>query len=48
VTRWFRLNEQIKLRIDGQFFNLVNHPNFGLPALGYAGVPGNPSTARRV
>jgi hypothetical protein len=44
LTKWFRLNERIKLRIDGQFFNLFNHPNFGLPVLGYAGVPGKPST----
>ena len=34
----------MKLRIDGQFFNLFNHPNFGLPVLGYAGIPGKPST----
>jgi Carboxypeptidase regulatory-like domain len=44
ITRWFRLNEKAKLRIDGQCFNLLNHPNFGLPVLGYAGIPGKPST----
>jgi Carboxypeptidase regulatory-like domain len=44
LTKWFALSERLKLRIDGQFFNLFNHPNFGLPVLGYAGVPGNPST----
>ena len=43
-TKWFALSERIKLRIDGQFFNVFNHPNFGLPVLGYAGVPGRPST----
>jgi hypothetical protein len=32
------------LRIDGRFFNVFNHPNFGLPVLGYAGIPGNRST----
>ena len=44
LTKWFRLNDRAKLRIDGQFFNLFNHPNFGLPVLGYAGVPAKPST----
>jgi hypothetical protein len=44
LTKWFRLNDRVKLRIDGQFFNLFNHPNFGLPVLGYAGIPGEPST----
>jgi len=38
------VTERIKFRIDGQFFNLFNHPNFGLPVLGYAGIPGNRST----
>jgi hypothetical protein len=44
VTKWFTLNERVKLRIEGQFFNVFNHPNFGLPVLGYAGVPGNTAT----
>ena len=44
LTKWFVLNEHLKLRIDGQFFNLFNHPNFGLPVIGYAGIPGKPST----
>ena len=44
LTKWFTLTERVKLRIDAQFFNLFNHPNFGLPVLGYAGVPGNTST----
>ena len=44
LTKWFRLSEHVKLRVDGQFFNLFNHPNFGLPVLGYAGVPGKPAT----
>jgi hypothetical protein len=44
VTKRFALSERVKLRIDGQFFNLFNHPNFGLPILGYAGIPGKPST----
>jgi hypothetical protein len=44
LTKWFQLAERVKLRIDGQFFNVFNHPNFGLPVLGYAGIPGKPST----
>ncbi len=44
LTKWFSLGERVKLRIEGQFFNLFNHPNFGLPVLAYAGVPGRPST----
>jgi hypothetical protein len=44
LTRWFHLSERLKLRIDGQFFNVFNHPNFGLPVLGHAGIPGKPST----
>lgn len=31
-------------RIEGQFFNLFNHPNFAIPSLVYAGIPGKPST----
>ncbi|HUB79809.1 MAG TPA: carboxypeptidase regulatory-like domain-containing protein [Bryobacteraceae bacterium] len=44
LTRWFALKERLKLRLDCQFFNLFNHPNFGLPVLGYAGVPGKTAT----
>jgi hypothetical protein len=44
LTKWFRLNDRVKLRIDAQFFNLFNHPNFGLPVRGYAGIPGKAST----
>jgi hypothetical protein len=44
LTKWFPLTERVKLRIDGQFFNVFNHPNFGLPVLVYAGIPGNPAT----
>jgi len=44
LTKWFQLSERVKLRIEGQFFNVFNHPNFGLPVLGYAGIPGKPST----
>jgi Carboxypeptidase regulatory-like domain len=44
LTRWFTLHDRLKLRIDGQFFNIFNHPNFGYPALVYAGISGKPST----
>jgi Carboxypeptidase regulatory-like domain len=44
LTKWFTLNEHVKLRLDGQFFNLLNHPNFALPSVVIAGIPGNPST----
>jgi hypothetical protein len=44
LTKWFTLREHLRMRIDGQFFNVFNHPNFGLPVLGYAGIPGNRST----
>ena len=44
VTKWFPLNERVKLRFDAQFFNVFNHPNFGLPSMVLAGIPGKPST----
>jgi hypothetical protein len=44
VTKWFPLTERAKLRLEGQFFNLFNHPNFGLPSMVLAGIPGKPST----
>ncbi|MDR3698271.1 MAG: carboxypeptidase regulatory-like domain-containing protein [Candidatus Sulfopaludibacter sp.] len=44
LTKWFSLKEHLKLRVDAQVFNVLNHPNFGLPAVVYAGVPGRPST----
>ena len=34
ITKWFPLNERVKLRFDAQFFNVFNHPNFGLPSIG--------------
>jgi len=43
VTKQFRLSERLSLRVDGQFFNVLNHPNFGLPTA-TAGVPGKPAT----
>ncbi len=44
ITKWFTLKERLKLRIDGQFFNLFNHPNFSLPSNVIAGIPGKPAT----
>ncbi len=44
ITKWFPLSERVKLRFDAQFFNIFNHPNFGLPSIVLAGVPGKPST----
>ncbi len=44
LTKWFTLREHVKLRLEGQAFNLFNHPNFALPAIVNAGIPGKPST----
>ena len=44
ITKWFPLSERVKLRFDAEFFNLFNHPNFGLASNVLAGVPGNAST----
>ncbi len=44
LTKWFPLTEHVKLRFEGQFFNVLNHPNFGLPSVVQAGIPGIPST----
>ncbi len=43
-TKWFPLTERVKLRFDTQFFNVFNHPNFALPNMVLAGIPGKPST----
>jgi hypothetical protein len=44
LTKSFPLTEELKLRFDTQFFNLFNHPNFALPSMVLAGIPGNRST----
>ena len=44
LTKWFPLREHMKLRFEGQFFNVFNHPNFALPSMVQAGIPGNPAT----
>ena len=44
LTKSFALSERVRLRFDTQFFNVFNHPNFGLPSMALAGIPGKPST----
>ena len=44
ITKWCPLTERLKLRFDAQFFNVFNHPNFALPSIVLAGIPGKPST----
>jgi hypothetical protein len=44
LTKFFALTEHVKLRFEGQFFNVFNHPNFALPNIVQAGIPANPST----
>jgi hypothetical protein len=44
LSKWFPLTEKVKLRFDVQFFNLFNHPNFALPSMVMAGIPGKPPT----
>ena len=44
LTKFFPFSEHVKLRLEGQFFNVFNHPNFGLPSVVQAGIPGNSST----
>jgi hypothetical protein len=44
LTKRFPVTEHVTLRFDAQLFNLFNHPNFGLPSIVLAGIPGKPST----
>ena len=44
LTKRVPLREKLTMRLEAQFFNVFNHPNFGLPTLVLAGVPGKPST----
>ena len=44
LTKWFPVTEHMKMRFDAQFFNVFNHPNFGLPSIVLAGIPGKAST----
>jgi|SRR5579859_592520 len=44
LTKRIPVSENLVMRVEAQFFNVFNHPNFGLPSLVLAGVPGNFST----
>jgi hypothetical protein len=44
LTKQIPLREKLTMRLEAQFFNIFNHPNFGLPSVVLAGVPGKPST----
>ena len=44
LTKRIPLRDKLTMRVEAQFFNVFNHPNFGLPSMVLAGVPGNPST----
>jgi hypothetical protein len=44
LTKLFPLTEHAKLRLEAQFFNVFNHPNFALPSMVLAGIPGKAST----
>jgi hypothetical protein len=44
LSKYFPITEQWKLRFDVQFFNVFNHPNFALPSIVLAGIPGKPTT----
>jgi len=44
LTKWIPITEHFKMRFDVQFFNVFNHPNFALPSMVLAGIPGKPST----
>jgi hypothetical protein len=44
LTKRIPLGDRLTMRVEGQFFNIFNHPNFGLPSMVLAGVPGKSST----
>ncbi len=41
LSKLFPITERVNLRFDTQFFNLFNHPNFGLPSMTLAGYRGS-------
>jgi len=44
ITKVTKITERISHEFRFEAFDIFNHPNFGLPVLGYAGIPGNRST----
>ncbi len=44
ITKTIPLSEHMRLRLDGQFFNVFNHPNLALPSTVLAGITGKPGT----
>jgi hypothetical protein len=44
LTKWFPLSEHVKLRFEGHSLMFSTHPNFALPSMMQAGIPGNSST----
>ncbi|HEV2424452.1 MAG TPA: carboxypeptidase-like regulatory domain-containing protein [Terriglobia bacterium] len=44
LTKRFKLTERVALRIDGQFYNVFNHPNFNVSGTATAGIPSVAST----
>ena len=43
LTKKIPVTERVSFRLDTQFFNVFNHPNFALPS-NQAGTPGKPAT----
>jgi hypothetical protein len=43
LTKKIPITERVSFRLDTQFFNVFNHPNFALPS-NQAGTPGKPAT----
>jgi len=43
LTKKIPITERVSVRLDTQFFNVFNHPNFALPS-NQAGTPGKPAT----
>jgi len=46
IGKRFKISEKVGLKVDAQFYNLFNHPNFGYPNSGgpVAGIPGKTAT----